>query len=977
MARKINDRSLNLDPTQENALQSDDIAYTESESLKTKIDNSTLPDVAVDDDSKLLESYYITPPAYGNESDGSVSTSGQINDYTHLISDVLAGSMSVTVAVADPAAAGFVVGKECMLHQTQAYRDVSNKFKYEFVRIASIDGQSVTFETSLVNNYLSDPTGNKLNNTMTQLISIPNYIGLTMTGALVAKSWDGESGGIVSFKAKTLTGTDAISAEGRGFRNVGGGSGYIIGESFQGAGATGQALPDAEVFKGAYALYSSPSYYAGGGCNGAGGADRDDNPPPNDITIAKGGDDYGYTNTDLDTVLPIGGGGVSRYSAGGHAGGAVLVFVENPSAYTGTYDADGGAPGTVHVTTGGCAVVRTEIAYVAGQSSLLSATRKLGSYADGHYGANGYTYASEPSVSATKGFKKGRKISPTYEPAEDSNILEQGAVKELVQTTAPPAVKLGEWNSLKGDYIVDDFVSYQGDIWKCLIANDFNDPKEPGVDIGHWKNVTEELNLDVVRSSIVLNNQIGYGSDTGNKILRFGVITEQVGSDVSYTDDSVYGAYFTINKSGLYTISHASTYNSIGYSGISKNSDQLTSSIDDIVNNSYRLCAVTSNGTDEVAQSSATVYLNAGDIIRPHGDGTPVGSSPQLSKFSIVRIGDLESQGSFTKDTALLSVWRSTDFGVTGTASNILFDQILWDNNNAYTPATGEWVSPRDMRVRVNGQVRNNGTPDNIFVEVYVNGVVVATKYGYSTPGWSSVDINKVVDVSIGDTVSLRASCSTVKDLHAASQDMCFFQISEEKAGDAAPTDKGQQIEFTSADISAGILTVNHQLGQKHVLQAVMDNEGDQVPVWPTFIDNQTIEYDFTGVTVTGTWSIVLGIGGRSLAEINTVVNKEIVDSDYSILNSDGGKTIDMDSATDHTVNILSYATEPVEPGYQFTISREGTGQVFIDAAAGVLLNDVDGGVASITNQYDQVTLRAKDPANNIWRIFGSHGGVA
>lgn len=139
-------------------------------------------------------------------------------------------------------------------------------------------------------------------------------------------------------------------------------------------------------------------------------------------------------------------------------------------------------------------------------------------------------------------------------------------------------------------------------------------------------------------SMVRLNTANGYGS-TNTMIRRFSNTVSTIGSDVTYADSATLGASFTVNSDGIYYISYTDQFSSPSDFGLSKNTTQPTTSIVSLSNISERLAMVqnsTSGYTQEVCWSG---FLNKGDVVRPHGDGTTTGSQPGRASFTIAKTG--------------------------------------------------------------------------------------------------------------------------------------------------------------------------------------------------------------------------------------------------------------------------------------------------------------------------------------------------
>jgi hypothetical protein len=144
-------------------------------------------------------------------------------------------------------------------------------------------------------------------------------------------------------------------------------------------------------------------------------------------------------------------------------------------------------------------------------------------------------------------------------------------------------------------------------------------------------------------SEVFVQGQNGYGS-TNTKVPRFVTAHVNTGSDITYADSATNGASFTINTSGVYALSYTGSWNSgVDVAGITKNSAALTSNVDtEFVNNPSKviIAQYANSGDGNVpVTASATAYLTAGDVIRPHTRGSALGTgSNDYSMFRIVRV---------------------------------------------------------------------------------------------------------------------------------------------------------------------------------------------------------------------------------------------------------------------------------------------------------------------------------------------------
>lgn len=146
------------------------------------------------------------------------SISGQINNYA-AVTEPNACPNKVTVSTTN----GFAVNGKVLIIQMQgAMIDESNSAnfgnislnqagQYEKATIAAIDGDELTFTHDLINIY--DESGS------VQVVTIPQYTDVTVTGTLRAAPWNGITGGILAFEASgTVTLNADIVVDGAGFR---------------------------------------------------------------------------------------------------------------------------------------------------------------------------------------------------------------------------------------------------------------------------------------------------------------------------------------------------------------------------------------------------------------------------------------------------------------------------------------------------------------------------------------------------------------------------------------------------------------------------------------------------------------------------------------------------------------------------------------------------------------------------------------
>lgn len=155
--------------------------------------------------------------------DGVFPGSATINIYTPLAIDALAGANSVTVNNAT----GIGTGDLIMIIQMQgvSINSIANNINwgsvtsyngcgsYEIAEITSVTGNVLSFcnAYTLKNNYQA--AGNA------QIVRIPRYTSLTVTGTLSAQPWNGNTGGVIAAEVSgNITVTGQIDVSGLGFR---------------------------------------------------------------------------------------------------------------------------------------------------------------------------------------------------------------------------------------------------------------------------------------------------------------------------------------------------------------------------------------------------------------------------------------------------------------------------------------------------------------------------------------------------------------------------------------------------------------------------------------------------------------------------------------------------------------------------------------------------------------------------------------
>jgi len=117
-----------------------------------------------------------------------------------------------------------------------------------------------------------------------------------------------------------------------------------------------------------------------------------------------------------------------------------------------------------------------------------------------------------------------------------------------------------------------------------------------------------------LESEVFVDGGYGFGS-SGIYVRRFSNVDVNTGTDITYTDDTVYGDSFTINTNGIYAISYTDWRRDGNYDsmGVSVNASPTST----WPQNYGGICTV-STYIYQQASCSATLYLNNGDVVRPH-----------------------------------------------------------------------------------------------------------------------------------------------------------------------------------------------------------------------------------------------------------------------------------------------------------------------------------------------------------------------
>ncbi len=280
----------------------------------------------------------------------TVSVSGIINNYASVNS---IGSQSVNVL----STIGFNIGDRVLLIQMKgatidttntlnfgtltSYNDVGN---YELCDIASISSTTITFLNSLLRTY--NASG------FVQLVKVPVYNNLNVTGLLTCSPWNGSTGGVLAFEASgNVTLNANIDITGKGFL----GGGNVLGQFFSCSGnTTDYKLPTsslASAFKGEGITNTHSTYSkglgalangggagndvngggAGGGNYGLGGHGGNSICSSNPVSLCGGNNGKNCVYSNSNNKIFLGGGGGAGHQndgvgTGGVSGGGIILI---------------------------------------------------------------------------------------------------------------------------------------------------------------------------------------------------------------------------------------------------------------------------------------------------------------------------------------------------------------------------------------------------------------------------------------------------------------------------------------------------------------------------------------------------------------------------------------------------------------------------------------------------------------------------
>lgn len=133
----------------------------------------------------------------------------------------------------------------------------------------------------------------------------------------------------------------------------------------------------------------------------------------------------------------------------------------------------------------------------------------------------------------------------------------------------------------------------------------------------------------IIPGDFSLKLEVGNGHGSTNTVIRrfTNTISNTITAYATYADSAGNGGSVTILVAGWYYIAYEDLYSTNDASfGVSVNSNQLTTNILSITN-ANRITLTSSAAANRPAFCAVLKYLNIGDVVRAHTNGSPDGSN--------------------------------------------------------------------------------------------------------------------------------------------------------------------------------------------------------------------------------------------------------------------------------------------------------------------------------------------------------------
>lgn len=123
------------------------------------------------------------------------------------------------------------------------------------------------------------------------------------------------------------------------------------------------------------------------------------------------------------------------------------------------------------------------------------------------------------------------------------------------------------------------------------------------------------------------------------------------------------------------------------------------------------------------------------------------------------------------------------------------------------------------------------------------------------------------------------------------------------------------------------------------------------------------------------TWFAIEAVAERVVgSDLSVAVNTQTGGS-YTLAETDNNDVVERSNAGANTVTIPSNGSVGLPVGFMVSIVQIGAGATTVQAAAGVTLNGVSEGEATLSGQWTGVSLYKR--GTDAWVIQGDHGGVS
>ena len=349
----------------------------------------------------------MTYQGFGNGSDGAATLSGTDAPVDSSCSGT-SGTKSLSATNVS-----FADDKLVLIHQSKG-TGVGN---WEINIIDSYSAGTITTLFDLVNTYTDS------GQSQAQVIQLPEYSSVTISGTLTAKAWDGNVGGIIAFLCNGETNiSGTMTAAGKGYRGAASvrDADGLQGEGYNNDAGTRSINANASGGGGGWAGDQHGGFGGGGG--GGGGHATAGSGGVGAGTTGSGGT-AGTIGADSSsaTKLHFGGGGGSggeQYNQGqagaGSPGGGIIFVLTASLVVTGSVSANGSVGGnsTPGISDGGGGgggaggYVYIQCIDATIGSNLITATGGAGgtftgSGGNGGAGASGFVYIAACGVTGT------------------------------------------------------------------------------------------------------------------------------------------------------------------------------------------------------------------------------------------------------------------------------------------------------------------------------------------------------------------------------------------------------------------------------------------------------------------------------------------------------------------------------------------------------------------------------------------------